>query len=91
MVAGGFFDEAFESEIRKKIALLPKPDVVTLLGEVAGEAKEVLFAAADVFILPSESEGLPNAALESMVRSLPVIVTPGSTSPKSQMQALDWS
>lgn len=82
VVAGGFFDETFESEIRKKIALLPKPDVVTLLGEVAGEAKEVLFAAADVFILPSESEGLPNAALESMVRSLPVIVTPGCNLPE---------
>jgi poly(glycerol-phosphate) alpha-glucosyltransferase len=82
LVAGGFFDKAFESEIRKQIALLPNPGVVTLLGEVVGEAKEVLFAAADVFILPSESEGLPNAVLESMVRSLPVIVTPGCNLPE---------
>jgi poly(glycerol-phosphate) alpha-glucosyltransferase len=82
LVAGGFFGEAFETEIRKQIALLPEPGVVTLLGEVAGEGKEVLFAAADVFILPSESEGLPNAALESMARSLPVILTPGCNLPE---------
>lgn len=82
LVAGGFFDVAFETEIRKQIALLPEAGMVTLLGEVAGERKEVLFAAADVFILPSESEGLPNAALESMVRSLPVILTLGCNLPE---------
>jgi glycosyltransferase involved in cell wall biosynthesis len=82
LVAGGFLDEAFETLIRKQIALLPETGMVTLLGEVAGEGKEVLFAAADVFILPSESEGLPNAALESMVRSLPVILTPGCNLPE---------
>lgn len=82
LVAGGFFDEAFETEIRERIAQLPDPSVVMLLGEVAGERKEALFAAADVFVLPSESEGLPNAALESMVRGLPVILTPGCNMPE---------
>jgi poly(glycerol-phosphate) alpha-glucosyltransferase len=82
LVAGGFFDAAFEAEIRGKVALLQEPGAVILLGEVAGERKEALFAAADLFILPSESEGLPNAALESMVRGLPVILTPGCNLPE---------
>jgi glycosyltransferase involved in cell wall biosynthesis len=82
LVAGGFFDEAFETEIRQQIASLKNSEAVSLLGEVSGEKKEALFAAADIFILPSESEGLPNAALESMARGLPVILTPGCNLPE---------
>jgi len=82
LVAGGFFDSAFEVEIRQHIASLATPDAVRLLGEVKGEKKEELFAAADVFVLPSESEGLPNAALESMIRGLPVVLTPGCNLPE---------
>jgi glycosyltransferase involved in cell wall biosynthesis len=38
--------------------------------------KEHLFAAAQVFILPSYSENFGNTVLEAMRRGLPVIVTP---------------
>jgi len=44
-------------------------------GEVGGAAKEKLFARADVFILPSHSEGMPVAVLEAAAHGLPLIVT----------------
>lgn len=43
---------------------------------VLGADKEQLFAAAQVFILPSYSENFGNTVLEAMRRGLPVIVTP---------------
>ena len=43
---------------------------------ILGADKEQLFAAAQVFILPSYSENFGNTVLEAMRRGLPVIVTP---------------
>lgn len=38
------------------------------------------YRAADAFVLPSQNEGMPNAALEAMSAGLPVIMTPVSGS-----------
>lgn len=55
-------------KIGGRVHFLPR----TLLGA----DKEHLFAAAQVFILPSYSENFGNTVLEAMRRGLPVIVTP---------------
>jgi glycosyltransferase involved in cell wall biosynthesis len=46
---------------------------VELLGEVS-DTRSVL-AEADVFLMPSRSEGLPNALLEAMAAGVPAVVT----------------
>jgi glycosyltransferase involved in cell wall biosynthesis len=55
-------------------------DVCRFLGDVPGV--ETVFAAADVAVLPSEFEGMPNAALEAMAMACPVIATAVGGSPE---------
>lgn len=49
---------------------------VRFLGEVQGKRKQQAFLEADVFVLPSHSEGMPIALLEAMAQGLPVVTTP---------------
>jgi len=55
---------------------------VRLLGLVSGAAKDEAFERADVFVLPSYSEGLPMAILEAMEACLPLVVTPVGALPE---------
>lgn len=48
---------------------------VAFIGPVFGEDKVKLLASADVFVLPSYSEGLPYALLEGMAAGAPVVTT----------------
>ncbi|HEX3031700.1 MAG TPA: glycosyltransferase [Bacillota bacterium] len=51
-------------------------DRIVVVGEVPHEQVKLWLAAADVFLLPSYSEGMPVALLEAMALGRPVVVTP---------------
>ncbi len=51
-------------------------------GILTGPAKRHAFAEADVFCLPSASEGFPVSVLEAMAAGLPVVVTPAGALPE---------
>jgi len=48
---------------------------VTIRNQIIDDEKEKLFHLANVFVLPSYSEGMPMAVLEAMQHSLPLITT----------------
>lgn len=51
-------------------------DMTKYCGYVTGREKELAYRDADLFILPSRSEGMPIAVLEALSYGLPCIVTP---------------
>jgi glycosyltransferase involved in cell wall biosynthesis len=48
---------------------------VEYAGVVSGDAKRLLFQSADIFVLPSYTEGFSLAVLEAMFHGLPVVTT----------------
>ena len=66
-------DGVLRPNLEAQIKLLDLESAVKLFGEQGNVAK-FLFSA-DVFVLPSRSEGLPMALLEAMSAGLPVVAT----------------
>jgi glycosyltransferase involved in cell wall biosynthesis len=73
VVAGSGAEEA---RLRRYAQALGIAARVCFVGPVFGNDKVKLLSGADVMLLPSYSEGLPYALLESMAAGVPVIATP---------------
>ena len=64
-----------ELEVVKNFVSTHKLESVTFLGDVRGEQKKFCFEAADLYLFPSYTEGMPNSVLEAMGMGLPVITS----------------
>jgi len=60
-------------ELTEAVAILSVKDRVMLLGPRTDVPS--LLRAADVFVFPSRTEGLPNALMEAMAAALPIVAT----------------
>lgn len=68
-------DEGFLLEAQEMTTKLGIAEKVIFTGSVAGEVKNALYQMADVFALPSHSEGFPMAVMEAMAACTPVVVS----------------
>ena len=89
VIAGPDF-EGTEVKLRSEIMAAGLEHSVTFTGMLDFEMKWSVLAAAELFILPSYSEGLSMGALEAMGAGLPVIVTRGCNMPEVSQYAAGW-
>jgi glycosyltransferase involved in cell wall biosynthesis len=65
----------FESQLRSIAKDLDLRDSITFKGFVPREIMPEVYRDADIFVLPSQSEGMSIALLEAMASGLPLVVT----------------
>lgn len=62
-------------ELMQRVRELRLSDSVELVGYLVGQQLDAAYRSADVFVLPSHSEGFPLSVMEAMGYGLPVITT----------------
>jgi len=75
LVLAGGNELDYETQVREMLRDLGLANRVTLTGLITGQDKLGALQDADVFVMPSRSEGVSIATLEAMYMGLPVIVT----------------
>lgn len=75
VLAGPFNDPQEEQLVCTTVAQGRLEETVVFLGPVFDQRKEDAFLQADIFVLPSYSEGIPLSMLEAMAYGLPVVVS----------------
>ena len=75
LVLAGANERGYAAQIRHLAEELGLASRITLTGLITGQDKLAALQDADVFVLPSRSEGLSIAMLEAMYMGLPVVVT----------------
>jgi glycosyltransferase involved in cell wall biosynthesis len=75
LVLAGHDLEGYEPEVQKMVVERGLEDQVVFTGSLYGADKDDAFAAAEVFVLPSRSEGSPMIVLEAMAAGLPIMTT----------------
>ncbi len=69
-------DGPYREELEKITSDFDTGAYVSFVGKKNKEELYMYYSNADLFILPSESEGMPNVVLEAMAMGLPVLMTP---------------
>jgi glycosyltransferase involved in cell wall biosynthesis len=70
-----------EQELRRIVERRGLDSVVRFAGLLSGREKVDALRRSDVFVLPSHTEGLPNAMIEAMAAGLAIVVTPVGSVP----------
>ena len=90
LVAGHDAGQGYTQQLQGDLQSQGGLSKTIFVGEVRGQEKFQLLREADLFVLPSYSEGLPVAVLEAMAVSTPVLITPGCNVPEVAEQQAGW-
>jgi glycosyltransferase involved in cell wall biosynthesis len=90
LVIAGPDEDGYRSVVEKMIRDLEVTSATTLIGTVTGYNKRDLLKGADLFILPSHSEGFSVAVLEAMACGTPVIGTHACNFPELESEGGGW-
>jgi glycosyltransferase involved in cell wall biosynthesis/predicted O-methyltransferase YrrM/SAM-dependent methyltransferase len=77
---GGLFEPELEAELKAHLEAANAADHVKFLGQI--DTVQTWLNIADIFILPSQLEGMPLSIIEAMAKGLPVIATAVSGIPE---------
>ena len=83
-------DEGAAATVDKLIQKFELSDSVRRVGKISHEAKVKLLKSADLFVLPSYSEGFTSAILEAMATAAPVVATRECNFPELFQQGGGW-
>ena len=75
LVLAGPDEDGYLAAIESQVETADLADRVSFPGGLYGPDKDSLLTAADLFVLPSRSEGMSVALLEAMAAGLPVVIT----------------
>jgi glycosyltransferase involved in cell wall biosynthesis len=77
LTIAGSGEPGYREQLVELAAQLGLGDRVTFVGHLEGRAKQLAFAEADCFVLPSAHENFGLAVAEALAAGLPAIVSPG--------------
>jgi len=90
VVVAGPDELGHRAEIEARVRAAGLEASIRFIGPVAGEAKRACLAAAELFILPSHSEGFSVAILEALAAGLPVVATTACNFPELAAAGAGW-
>ncbi|MEZ4733815.1 MAG: glycosyltransferase [Caldilineaceae bacterium] len=90
LVIAGSDESGHRAEIESLVQKLNLGNYVCFIGPVFGQDKRDIFAACDIFVLPTFSEGAPVVVLEALGAGVPVLTTHGTPWEDLQKQACGW-
>lgn len=90
LLVAGPNENGYRAVVEKMIQDLGVASCTTLVGPVVGSAKLELLTGADLFVLPSYSEGFPVSVLEAMACKVPVIGTDGCNFAELESEGGGW-
>ena len=90
LVIAGPDENGHRAEVEAQVRAAGLTDTVQFRGAVTGEAKRNCWREAEVFVLPSHSEGFPMAVLEACAAGLPVVATDACNFPELKAAEAGW-
>ena len=82
LVLAGPDDRGYRAEVERLVERYDASSNILLTGMVHGTQKMALLSRADIYTLPSYSEGFSMSILEALAASKPVLITPGCNFPE---------